>query len=99
VVVAAQVQHAVHDGFGQILGVVGADHHVAKLARPRHRSRLVQREGEHVGGLVASPVLAVERLDALGVDQLNREMPVLDARGGKRRQRRRAQLLGRADEV
>jgi hypothetical protein len=44
-------------------------------------------------------VLAVERLDALGVDQLDREMPVLDTRSGKRRQRRRAQLLGRADEV
>jgi hypothetical protein len=44
-------------------------------------------------------VLAVERLDALGVDQLDREMPLLDARGGKRRQRGRAQLLGRPDEI
>jgi hypothetical protein len=33
-------------------------------------------------------VLAVELLDAPGVDQLDREMAVLDARGGKRRQRR-----------
>jgi hypothetical protein len=44
-------------------------------------------------------MLAVERLDALGVDQLDREVPVLDARGGKRRQRRSAQLLGRPDQV
>jgi hypothetical protein len=44
-------------------------------------------------------MLAIERLDALGVDQLDSEMPVLDAGGGKRRERRRAQLLGRPDEV
>jgi hypothetical protein len=44
-------------------------------------------------------MLAVERLDALGVDQLDRKVPVLDTRGGKRRQRRRAQLLGRPDQV
>jgi hypothetical protein len=67
--------------------VVRADHHVAKLARPQRGSRLVDREGQHVGGLVAPPVLAVELLDAPGVDQLDREMAVLDARGGKRRQR------------
>jgi len=33
VVVAAQVQHTVHDGLAQVLGVLGADDHVAKLAR------------------------------------------------------------------
>jgi hypothetical protein len=44
-------------------------------------------------------VLAIERLDALGVDQLDREMAVLDTGAGKSRERRRAQLLGRPDEV
>ena len=33
VVVAAQVQHAVDDRLGQVLGVLGADHDVAELAR------------------------------------------------------------------
>jgi hypothetical protein len=44
-------------------------------------------------------VLAVELADALGVDQLDRQMPILDVRGRERRQRRGPQLLGRADEV
>jgi hypothetical protein len=44
-------------------------------------------------------VLAVELLDAARVDQLDREVAVRDARRRQRRQRRRAQLVGRADEV
>ena len=52
VVVAAEVQHAVHDGLRQVLGVLGADHDVAQLARAHRRARLVDREREHVGRLV-----------------------------------------------
>ena len=52
VVVAAQVEHAVHDGLGQVLGVLRADHHVAQLARPGRRAALVNGEGQHVGGTV-----------------------------------------------
>jgi hypothetical protein len=44
-------------------------------------------------------VLAVERPDALLVDELYRKMAVLDPRCGERGQRRSAQLLGRADEL
>ena len=55
VVVAAQVEHAVDDGLDQVLGVLGADHDVAELARPGGGAGLVDREREHVGGLVASP--------------------------------------------
>jgi hypothetical protein len=44
-------------------------------------------------------VVAVQLADALFADELDGEMPVLDSGSGQRRERRRAQLLGRADEV
>jgi hypothetical protein len=44
-------------------------------------------------------VLAVELPDALRVDQLDREVAVLDAPRGQRRQRRGAQAFGRPDEL
>jgi hypothetical protein len=44
-------------------------------------------------------VLAVELGDAPLVDQLDRQVPLLDAGRRERRQRRAAQLLGRPDEV
>ena len=72
VVHAAQVQHAVHDRLAQVLGVLGADHHVAELGRPA-----VDREGEDVGGLVAD---RCSRLSARirPVDQRDGQVPVLD---------------------
>jgi len=44
-------------------------------------------------------VVAVERPDAVLVDELDREVALFDARRGERGQRRSAQLLGRADEL
>jgi hypothetical protein len=82
VVVAAEVEDAVHDGLGQVLCVVRADDDVSQLARLDGRPGLINREGQHVGGLVASPVLAVELRDPRGIYQLDGEVPVLDAGGG-----------------
>ena len=93
-VVAAQVQHAVDDRRAQVLGVLGADHDVAQLARSSGPCGLIDRKGEHVGGAVAAPVLAVERADPPGVDELDREMAVRDACGRKRGERGAAQLGG-----
>jgi hypothetical protein len=56
--------------------VVGTDHDVAELARTGDGAGAVQREGEDVGGPVASAVLAVELTDPLLSDQLHREMHV-----------------------
>ena len=81
-----------HHRLGQVLGVLGADHHVAELARPGDGAALVDREGQHVRRRVDAAVLAVQLADALGVDELDREMPVLDTGRRERRERRRAQL-------
>jgi hypothetical protein len=78
-----QVQRAVHDRLAQVCRVLGADDHVAQLARPGGGAGGVDREREHVGGGVAAAVLAVERTDALGVDELDGDVPVLDAGGGQ----------------
>jgi hypothetical protein len=42
-------------------------------------------------------VVAIELADALRVHQLDRQVTVLDARGGERGERRLAQLLGGLD--
>ncbi len=60
VVVAQQVQHAVDRGPHEVVGVLGADHHVAELARPGGAAVAVDREREHVGWRVDAAVLAVE---------------------------------------
>src|SRR5690606_10623913 len=65
---------------------------VAQLARAGDRARAIERKGEHVGGGVAAPVLAVERLDALRVYQLHREVPVAHPGGVEGGAHRRAQL-------
>jgi hypothetical protein len=75
-VVAAEVKHAVHDRLGEVLGVLGADHHVAELARTRDRPDLVDRKREHVGRAVDPAVLAVERVDLRGADEGDREVQV-----------------------
>ncbi len=99
VVVAAEVEDAVHGGLGHVGAVLGADRHVAELARAGRRARPVDREGEHVGGRVLSPVLAVELADARGIDQLDREMAVLDPRRGERSGNRLPQLRRHVGEV
>jgi hypothetical protein len=81
VVVTAQVEHAVHDRLGQVLGVLRADHHVSKLARPGGRGALVDRKGQHVRGPVAAAVLAVEGPDAVLADELDGQVALVDAGG------------------
>jgi hypothetical protein len=99
VVVAAEVEHAVHHGLGEVLGVLRADHDIAELARPSGRAGLVDREGQDVGGAVAPPVLAVQLADASLSDELDREMPVVDPGGGERGEGRPSERFRRVDEV
>ena len=79
--------------------MLGADRDVAELARAGDRAGAVDREGEHVGRRVLAAVLAVELLDPLGVDQLDREVAVGDPGGVERRRDRLAQLRGNVGEV
>ena len=58
VVHADEVQGAVDDRLAQVLGVLGADHDVAELARAVPRPALVDRERQHVGRAVLAAVLA-----------------------------------------
>src|ERR1019366_6008339 len=89
VVHAADMQRAVDDRLAQILGVAGADHDVAELARADAGAVLVAPEREHVGRLLAAGI-PVELADPLLVDKLDRQMPLLDPRRG---QRQRAEFL------
>ena len=91
---AAEVEDAVDRGLDHVGTALGADRDVAQLAGPGGGARFVDREGEHVGRLVPAPVLAVELADALGLDELDRQVPLLDAGGGEREP---AQLLDVAD--
>jgi hypothetical protein len=59
--------------------VLGADDDVAELARPGDRLVLVDREREDVGWPVLGAVLTIQLLDALFVDELNREVAIRDA--------------------
>ena len=85
-----------HDRRGHVGGQLGADDDVAQLQRAGRigRGRPVDGEGEHVGAGVASAVLAVELADPLWLDELDRQVPLLDAGGGEREP---AQLLDVAD--
>jgi hypothetical protein len=99
VVIAAQVEHAVNDRLGEILGVLRADHDVSELARTAGGAAFVDREGQHVRGQVATAVLAIEPADAVLVDELDRQVAFVDSGRGKRGERRSPQLLGRVDEL
>ena len=79
VVVAAEVKHAVDGRLDDILGVLGADHDVAKLARAGDVAGAVDRERQDVGGLVLAPVLAVQLGDPLRADELDRQVAVAHA--------------------
>jgi len=74
VVVAAEVQYAVDDGLGQVLGLLRADHDVAKLARSDGRPVAVDREREDVGRAVTIAVIAVELVDLSLADEGDRQV-------------------------
>ena len=101
VVVAAEVEDAVDDGLVQrhVDAVLGADRDVAELARAGRGAEFVDREGEHVGRGVLAAVVAVQLLDPRGVDDLHREMTVVDPDRGERRGDRLAQLGGHVRQV
>ena len=82
VVHAGQVQHAVHDRLDEVGRVLGADDDVAELARAQRVAVvLVDREGEDVGRPGLAALGQVELGDPLRVDELDRDVAVLDARG------------------
>jgi hypothetical protein len=85
VVVAAQVEHAVHDRLLEVSGVLGAYHDVAELAWSRGGAAAVDREREHVSGPLDPAVVGVEAADAGGVGERDRQVPVGDARGAESR--------------
>ena len=80
-----QVQDAVDDRLDQVLGVLGADEDVPQLALEAGARSvlvvLVDRERQDVGRpFLLAPGL-VELGDPLGVDELDRDVAVLDPRG------------------
>jgi hypothetical protein len=93
------VEHAVHDGLDQVLGVLGADHHVTQLARTGRRAVLVHGEGQYVRGTVDAAVLAVEDPDLVLADQLDREVALLHPGRLERGQRGPAEFLRCVNEV
>ena len=83
--------------------MLDADHDVAELPRPDLGAVEVDREREHVGRALDPAVLGVQRRDPLGVDELDREVAVLDARRGERDRHEAPQRLlgqfGGADDL
>ena len=85
------MQDAVDDGLAEVVRLLRADHDVAELAGTGRGTGFVDREGEHVGGLVDSAVAAVQATDVLGGDQLDGQVTLVDPRRGQGGLRRRAQ--------
>ena len=81
-----QVQRAVDDRLAQVRGVLGADDDVAQLARAGRRGAVaVDREREHVGRAASLPRCSrLSSRDPLGVDELDRDVAVVDAGRGER---------------
>ena len=86
-------------GLDHVLGVLGADHHVAQFARPGGRPGLVDGEGEDVGRFVEPAVLPIQAPDLVLTDERDGEVPVLDTGRGQRVQRRASQRFRGVDEV
>jgi hypothetical protein len=80
VVHADEVQGAVDDRLAQVGGVRRADDDVAQLAGAGRLAGLVDRERQDVGRSVLAAVLTVEVVDALLVDEFDREMTLADPR-------------------
>jgi hypothetical protein len=99
VVVATEVKDTVYHGLDEVLGVLGADDDIAQLAGTGGRTGFIDRKREHVGGSVASSVLAVELAYAPGVDERHCHVPLPDAGRVEGGQRRHAQLARSVDEI
>ena len=70
-----------HDGLGEVHGVLRADHDVAELALADGRPVAVDGEREHVGRPALAAVLGVERGDLVRADEVDGDVAVLHARG------------------
>ena len=92
-------EHAVDHGLHEVARVLGADDHVAQLARPRGRAQLVDREREHVGRAVAVAVLAVEPPDLVLPHERHGQVALLDAGRAQGGLGRGTQLRGSVDQV
>ena len=83
-VVAAEVKDAVDRRLPNIDRLLGADHDVAELARPGRGRGAINREGEDVGRPVDAAVQPVQLANALRIDELDGDVPVMHARGIER---------------
>src|SRR4051794_114458 len=68
------MQDPMNRSLGYVRAVLGADRHVAELARARDRGEFVDREGEDVGRRILVAMFAVELADAVLIDQLHRQV-------------------------
>jgi hypothetical protein len=72
------MEDAVYDSLDQVFGVLGADDDIAELARAGDRLVFVDRKRENVGRVVFAAVLAVQLANAVLVNELDRDVPVVD---------------------
>ena len=72
------MKHAVNGGLDQIGRVLRADDDIAELSRSSRRSDSIDREREHVSGLVLGPMEVIELANPRLGDELDREMAVAD---------------------
>jgi hypothetical protein len=81
VVITAEVQDAVDRSFPDILAALGADDDVTELARAGNVAGTVERKCEHIGGAIATPVLAVQLPNPLLPDDLHRQVALVHSGG------------------
>src|SRR3954462_10497882 len=77
------MEYAVHDGLRQARRVFRADHDVPQFARAADWAPAIDGERENVGGPVDASMLSVQGTDPVGIDELDREMSVVDSGGGQ----------------
>ena len=99
VVVAAEVKNAVDRRPIEIDRVLGADDDVPELAWAGDPLGPVDREGQHVGRLVATPMLAVQLADPFRRHELHGEMPFDHPRRPQGSLGRRSQPPGNVRQV
>ena len=87
---AAQVKRSVDDRLPDVVRPRGTNDDVAELSRSGRRTVLVDAERQHVRRLVELPMIAVQRTDSFLVDELDRDVAVVDP---SRREGQCAQLL------
>ena len=83
-VVATEVEHAVHHGLRKVGGVLRADHYVAELARAGDLAGAVDGKGKDIGEGIQASEVSVQPANLVLLHQPNRYVPVAHARGRER---------------